>query len=1036
MLIAALCALSARAEERGGARLANVGTLIFAGHNDEAKLRIHAAMAFYESAHDRRHQAICSLLLGIVEVRLAQITEARTHLDETGQRFEELHDYLGVWFTSWTLGELERGQGNFDASLAYHERAVLLLRNSKLLFSINGLIDLAPVFGLPAENLRALLGQEAIIKVLCEVLSRSAYGRALVEAGRLEQAEVELTRARAISARFGGLLDSLIDAPMGDLRKRQGRYDEARVFYRKALYGTGLFPAVGFRDEWVSVDILDRLSELEVLSGHCDAAMDWSAQAVRTLRAAHNSARLASELHDQAELLQRCNRLDEATRVLDEALTLARQSGDALAEAMVRATAAGVSVSRGQYGSAARECEQAIDSMRSLDRADLAAQLWLLRAVIHLHTGEIEAAGVAAGKATALAQKSVSPMGIALASLVEAVQQHAAGHGNPGVLRDAFLRLATLQEGGSLPPEVRQIVGAMMGLEPAPDPEHIRTAGGVRALAFLLYGKIDFDLGRYKSARAQWRKGLEENPNRDLKALFLMLIGIAWRQQGDDPRAIQSIMDAANAVEQTIEDLQADEMLAGYLGSYRHIYLDVTVDWLVSQGRVEEAFDYTERARARGFLSAVTKRREAPRERADEPLLREVETLSSEIASAERRRVVAAVIDRPAIDAQLRGLHARYGALFTRMKAAAAGSPSLARVETLAMEEVQAALPAGTSLISYFAGARGIHVWVLDSGSAQHLLLPVTPTALQRAVCWAKGFGKSGSARSGRPFDAECDNTQRATSEDVFSMLFGPLRRRIRNRRLIVVPHRVLHYIPFAALRNPSTGRYLIQDYSLTYAPSASALRVLLRQKSPFEGRALVLGAPDTANWNLPELHGMESEAADVAEIFGTKPWLAGDATEDLLYGLNGGIDVIHIAAHGQYNAEDPLYSRIALAPSNTRDGNLEVHEILDDIDLAGVNLIVLSSCQTARGRGGDGDDVTGITQALLYAGAADVISAQWDVADEATTVLMHEFYCRLKSGDSAAEALRGAQLSMLSSRPYENSEFWGAFMVSGNPPD
>jgi len=141
----------------------------------------------------------------------------------------------------------------------------------------------------------------------------------------------------------------------------------------------------------------------------------------------------------------------------------------------------------------------------------------------------------------------------------------------------------------------------------------------------------------------------------------------------------------------------------------------------------------------------------------------------------------------------------------------------------------------------------------------------------------------------------------------------------------------------------------------------------------------------------------------------------------------------VHIAAHGFYEADTPLFSRLALAEGDGSDGNLEVHEILSDVDLRGVNLVVLSACQTALGKVSAGDEIVGLTRALLYAGTPGVISTLWEIDDEAAATLMNHFYDRLLHGGSAADALRFAQLQLLHG-DYPDPRQWAAFTLNGDP--
>ena len=210
----------------------------------------------------------------------------------------------------------------------------------------------------------------------------------------------------------------------------------------------------------------------------------------------------------------------------------------------------------------------------------------------------------------------------------------------------------------------------------------------------------------------------------------------------------------------------------------------------------------------------------------------------------------------------------------------------------------------------------------------------------------------------------------------------------------------------------------------------ASSIRFLRDKETPVKGKALVIGAPAGV---LPELPGAMREAMMVGTRLHSVPMVGAAAKESLLYQLKGNVDLVHIAAHGFYEADTPLFSRLALAEGDGSDGNLEVHEILSDVDLTGVNLVVLSACKTALGKISGGDEIVGLTRALLYAGTPGVISTLWDIGDDPAAALMDDFYSRLLAGDSAADALRHAQLHLLHG-DYPGPRQWAAFTLNGDP--
>ena len=144
------------------------------------------------------------------------------------------------------------------------------------------------------------------------------------------------------------------------------------------------------------------------------------------------------------------------------------------------------------------------------------------------------------------------------------------------------------------------------------------------------------------------------------------------------------------------------------------------------------------------------------------------------------------------------------------------------------------------------------------------------------------------------------------------------------------------------------------------------------------------------------------------------------------------GTNVLHLAAHGQYNPVAPLSSLIALAPDDEYDGWLTVGEIYG-LDLSRTNLVALSACQTQMGELSAGDEVVGLTRAFFFAGTPTVIATLWSVDDEATSMLMERFHTYLREGVSKAESLRQAQLELITDPQRADPYYWAGFVMSGD---
>lgn len=139
----------------------------------------------------------------------------------------------------------------------------------------------------------------------------------------------------------------------------------------------------------------------------------------------------------------------------------------------------------------------------------------------------------------------------------------------------------------------------------------------------------------------------------------------------------------------------------------------------------------------------------------------------------------------------------------------------------------------------------------------------------------------------------------------------------------------------------------------------------------------------------------------------------------------------MHLAAHIATDPRHPRSSSIDTTEPNSDDGALNLNQVVA-LDLRKTNLVVLSGCESQRGRRSRGDDVIGLSRAFMFAGSPSVIASLWNVDDQATQQLMVAFYTYLKAGQSKAEALRNAQTDVR--KQYPNPYYWAGFVLMGDP--
>jgi CHAT domain-containing protein len=240
-------------------------------------------------------------------------------------------------------------------------------------------------------------------------------------------------------------------------------------------------------------------------------------------------------------------------------------------------------------------------------------------------------------------------------------------------------------------------------------------------------------------------------------------------------------------------------------------------------------------------------------------------------------------------------------------------------------------------------------------------------------------------------------------------------------RRVIVVPHRELHYLPFGALHD---GRHwLVQTHTLSLAASA---RVWLAGQaaapaptSMQHARVLALGV---AGAQLPQV---AQELAAVAAVHGRQAelWLDGQATQAALAAEAPAADLLHLACHGQFRADNPAFSFLQLA-----DGPLTLHDVRA-LRLK-ARLVLLSACETGQSRVAPGDELLGLVRAFTLAGAQGVLASLWAVEDGATALLLADLHQALRDGAHPAQALQQAQAAAAAAG--EHPFHWAAFALHG----
>jgi len=507
-------------------------------------------------------------------------------------------------------------------------------------------------------------------------------------------------------------------------------------------------------------------------------------------------------------------------------------------------------------------------------------------------------------------------------------------------------------------------------------------------------------------------------------------IGATYWAQDRPDRAQEYFEQAMSTLEEIRTLAGSDQERMTYIAQHTLLY-EEAIDLYLGNGQPLAAFFAAERARSRTFLdSLATGYVQLSDQELDQFIAQEKaayltrQALQMTLAQA---RAQSPVDDEfvSALQTDLREAQVAYEAtveaIVARGERLASLIPGRGLEYVLEVDEVQVALPAETTLVSYFL--------YTDKDNEQRAVAFVVGRDQFEAIPLPVGEGELSQALSDFRAFASVSDAYPISLRHLYEWLIEPIARHLTTPGLIIIPHGVLHYLPFTALTDGD--HYLGERYVITTLPSASALPLLVESK-PGDGGPLVLGNP-VSDAHLDMLSAAEAEAEAVAELYNQPAYTGTAATESLVREQAGSQRMLHIASHAEFNPVAPLQSGLYLAADDTNDGFLRVDEVYG-LDLTTTDLVVLSACQTNIGEVSPGDDIVALNRAFLFAGTPTVIASLWNVDDKSTAMLMTRFYGYLDEGWGEAEALRQAQHDLRTEHPeYAHPFYWAAFVLNGD---
>jgi CHAT domain-containing protein len=258
--------------------------------------------------------------------------------------------------------------------------------------------------------------------------------------------------------------------------------------------------------------------------------------------------------------------------------------------------------------------------------------------------------------------------------------------------------------------------------------------------------------------------------------------------------------------------------------------------------------------------------------------------------------------------------------------------------------------------------------------------------------------------------------TTQAHLASLYQELIAPIADLLEANHLVFAPHGVLHHIPFHALFDGQS--YLVDKFSVSYAPNASVYALCREKAANVSGASLILGIADA---QAPLIH--EEVEALRAILPDAQLFVGAAASEAVLRSHGPASRIVHIATHGYFRQDNPMFSSIRLG-----DSYLSLYDLYHFKLPA--ELVVLSGCATGRNTVTPGDELMGLVRGLLQAGAQTLMLSLWDVHDASTRDLMIAFYSSLAHGMPKALALQSAMAEIRQSHPHPY--YWGPFSLIG----
>jgi CHAT domain-containing protein/tetratricopeptide (TPR) repeat protein len=876
-------------------------------------------------------------------------------LDDAGSRAQSLR----------ASGHIRFFQGKYTAALEEYEAAARLFRQA----------------GREVDRARTLNGAL----------------QSLISLGRYDEALTSAAEARTLFEQHGAAVNlARLDSNVANINARQDRFEDALALYRRAHEQLA---AIGEPQDVAAV--LSNIALCQINLGDFTSALG-TYHAAREYCDRHDMPLLVTQADYNIAYLHYLR--GEYTRALDlyrMAREHSQRVGDAYHSALCDLDCSEMYLELNLCDDAAELAERARVQFGALRMAYEQAKAVTNLAIAASRRGDPTRAGRLFGRARQLFGREGNMAWLALVDLYEALVLHRDGQ---------YLKARALAE------HARDLFA--------------QAAVPARAaLCDLLLARLELQDGNTQAAddlcRAVVEKAVDaQTPILTYQANFML--GLAREAGGDHESALKAFETAHAALENLRTQLRGDDLKLAFLEDKQAVYESLVSSCLASRSsdRLHAAFGYIEGGKSRSLADLIAVRAASLAPRGAEnntaaPLLRqELSWHYRQIALEETRPDRRSAERMEALRERTRDLENQLGRSLDEARRTDQEFSALQTGTSFNLDEIRSTLAPGTLMLEYYQARGQTYVCVL--GREQLEIVPLGPIADLRRLVRLLQFQLS-RFRIGpeylNMFGAHLQTSTDAHLRELHALLIAPVRERLHAEHLVVVPHDVLHYVPFHALLDGS--RPLIDDFTVSYAPSASVYRLCRTKRASVREGAVIMGVPDAGTPFIHDEVRAVAEAMPASQVF-----VGADATAQALQTRGEHSRFIHVATHGFFRRDNPMFSSIRLG-----DGPLSVYDLYQ-FHLS-AELVALSGCGTGLSVVVGGDEQLGLVRGLLYAGAHAVLLTLWDAYDGSTAEFMAMFYQQITKGRTKARAAQEAMRQLRQMRPHPF--YWAPFVLIGD---